>query len=96
MDTGQLILIIEDEKKISEIVKAYLEKEGFRVTLAENGGEGLKALKENPDLVILDLMLPDIQGEELCSTIRGSSDVRCKALQPEGARGAGQGPSAQV
>ena len=75
MDTGQTILIIEDEKKISGIVKAYLEKEGFRVALAENGAEGLKLLKENPDLVILDLMLPDMQGEELCSIIRGSSDV---------------------
>ena len=73
--TGQIILIIEDEKKISEIVKAYLEKEGFRVTLAGTGEDGLKALKENPDLIILDLMLPDMQGEELCSTIRGNSDV---------------------
>ena len=75
MDTGQIILIIEDEKKIAAIVKAYLEKEGFRVMLAENGADGLKVLKENPDLVILDLMLPDMQGEELCSTIRRSSDV---------------------
>lgn len=75
MDTGQIILIIEDEKKIAGIVKAYLEKEGFRVILAESGVDGLKALKENPDLVILDLMLPDTQGEELCSIIRGSSDV---------------------
>lgn len=75
MDTGQKILIIEDEKKISEIVKAYLEKEGFRVTLAGTGEDGLKALKENPDLIILDLMLPDMQGEELCTIIREGSDV---------------------
>jgi DNA-binding response OmpR family regulator len=75
MDTGQNILIVEDEKKISEIVKAYLEKEGFRVSLAETGNEALKALKENPDLVILDLMLPDIPGEELCKIIRENSDV---------------------
>ena len=75
MDTGQKILIIEDEKKISEIVKAYLEKAGFMVTLAENGEDGLKALKKNHDLIILDLMLPDIQGEELCTIIRESSDV---------------------
>jgi DNA-binding response OmpR family regulator len=75
MDTGQRILIIEDEKKISEIVKAYLEKEAFRVSLAETGNEALKALKENPDLVILDLMLPDIPGEELCKIIRENSDV---------------------
>jgi len=75
MDTGQRILIVDDEKKISEIVKAYLEKEGFRVSLAETGNEALKALKENPDLVILDLMLPDIPGEELCTIIRENSDV---------------------
>lgn len=75
MDTGQRILIIEDEKKISEIVKAYLEKEGFIVALAETGEDGLKSLKESPDLIILDLMLPDMQGEELCTIIRESSDV---------------------
>jgi DNA-binding response OmpR family regulator len=75
MDTEQRILLIEDEKKISEIVKAYLEKDGFRVTLASSGEDGLKALKKNPDLVILDLMLPDMQGEELCMIIRKSSDV---------------------
>lgn len=75
MATGQKILIIEDEKKISGIVKAYLEKEGFRVTLAETGEDGLKALKGSPDLIILDLMLPDMQGEELCKVVREGSDV---------------------
>ncbi len=75
MDTGQKILIIEDEKKISEIVKAYLEKEGFPVILAETGEDGLKLLKEGPDLIILDLMLPDMQGEELCAMIRENSDI---------------------
>jgi DNA-binding response OmpR family regulator len=75
MGTGQKILVIEDEKKISEIVKAYLEKEGYDVLLAESGGDGLKALRENPDLIILDLMLPDMQGEELCTLIRENSEV---------------------
>ena len=75
MDTGQKILVIEDEKKISEIVKAYLEKEGFIVALAETGEDALKSLKEAPDLIILDLMLPDMQGEELCKIIREGSDV---------------------
>ena len=75
MDTGQSILVVEDEKKISGIVKAYLEKEGYRVSLAETGKAALKSLKESPDLVILDLMLPDMQGEELCSIIREDSDV---------------------
>lgn len=75
MDTGQSILVVEDEKKISGIVKAYLEKEGYRVSLAETGKAALKSLKESPDLVILDLMLPDMRGEELCSIIREGSDV---------------------
>ncbi|HSB31314.1 MAG TPA: response regulator, partial [Candidatus Sulfobium mesophilum] len=65
MDTGQKesILIVEDEKKISEIVRAYLEKEGYRVKQAETGQQALKLLKDTVDLVVLDLMLPDIQGE---------------------------------
>jgi len=75
MDTGQSILVVEDEKKISDIVRAYLEKEGYRVSLAETGKAALKSLLESPDLVILDLMLPDMQGEELCKIIREGSDV---------------------
>ncbi len=77
MDTEQResILIVEDEKKISEIVRAYLEKEGYRIKLAETGEQALKLLKDTYDLVILDLMLPDIQGEELCRIIREGSDV---------------------
>lgn len=75
MDTGQSILVVEDEKKISDIVRAYLEKEGYSVSVAETGKAALKSLKESPDLVILDLMLPDMKGEELCSIIREGSDV---------------------
>lgn len=77
MDTEkrESILIVEDEKKISSIVTAYLEKEGFRVKLAETGEQALKYLKEAFNLVILDLMLPDMQGEEICRIIRESSDV---------------------
>ena len=77
MDTGkkELVLIVEDEKKISDIVKAYLDNEGFRIRVAENGSSALKLLKEHPDLIILDLMLPDMAGEELCSMIRETSEV---------------------
>lgn len=69
------ILIIEDEKKISDIVKVYLEREGFTVTAALTGKEGIAALKDRPDLIILDLMLPDMRGEDICETIRQDSDV---------------------
>lgn len=77
MATGkkEKILIIEDEKKISDIVKGYLEKEQYSVTAAGTGEEALKLLKQPFDLVILDLMLPDMKGEDICSLIRRSSDV---------------------
>lgn len=77
MDTEQResILIVEDEKKIADIVRAYLEKEGYRVRPAETGEQALKLLKDPVDLVILDLMLPDMQGEELCKVIREGSEV---------------------
>lgn len=91
-----LILVVEDERKISEIVKAYLEREGFRVLLAETGAQALTGLKEGPDLVILDLMLPDIQGEELCGVIRENSDVplimlTAKSGEEDRVRGLGLG-----
>lgn len=69
------ILIIEDEKQISQLLSAYLEKEGFTVSTADTGQEAIRLLKERFDLIILDLMLPDIQGEELCQSIREGSDV---------------------
>lgn len=71
-----IILIIEDEKKISTIMKSYFEKEGYRVFQAFDGQEGLDTFnKENIDLVILDLMLPKIPGEEVIKEIRNQSEV---------------------
>ncbi len=77
MDTGQKesVLIVEDETKIADIVKVYLEKEGYRVQHAADGAQALRLIRENFDLIILDLMLPDMQGEELCRVIRQSSEV---------------------
>jgi DNA-binding response OmpR family regulator len=69
------ILLIEDEKKISDIVKSYLEKEGFGVTTAATGEQALRLINKHFDLVILDLMLPDIDGETICTSIREASDV---------------------
>lgn len=70
------ILIIEDEKSVSEILKAYLEKEGYGVYSTESGLCGIELFrKEKIDLVILDLMLPDIEGEEVCKILRRISDV---------------------
>jgi two-component system response regulator VicR len=70
------VLIIEDEKNISDIVKLNLTKEGFNVNTAFDGQEGLeKALGTDPDLVLLDVMLPTLDGFEVCKKIREKSDV---------------------
>lgn len=69
------ILVVEDEKKIAEIVKAYLEKEGFDITVAQTGQKAISVLKNKFDLIILDLMLPDMDGEDICQTIRKDSDI---------------------
>ena len=69
------ILVVEDETKIAEIVKAYLEKDSFEVTVAHTGGKAVSLLKEGFDLIILDLMLPDMDGEDICETIRKDSDL---------------------
>ncbi len=70
------ILIVDDEMKIVEVVKSYLENNGYTVCEAYNGKEALdKFEKENPALVILDLMLPDMTGEEICQALRMKSRV---------------------
>lgn len=70
------ILIVDDEMKIVEVVKSYLENSGYSVYEAYNGKEALdKFEKVNPNLVILDLMLPDMTGEEICKALRKKSRV---------------------
>lgn len=70
------ILIVDDEPKIVEVLKAYLEKEDYEVLTSYNGNEALNIFrKESVDLILLDLMLPDISGEDLCKIIRADSKV---------------------
>ena len=70
------ILIIEDEEKVSEVIKAYLQKEGYEVYCTTKGYDGISLFnKIDFKLIILDLMLPDIDGEEICKIIRETSDV---------------------
>jgi DNA-binding response OmpR family regulator len=79
------ILIIEDEKSVSEILKAYLEKEAYGVYCTESGLDGIEIFrKEKIDLIILDLMLPDIDGEEVCKILRRISDVYIFMLTAKG------------
>ncbi|AVQ37790.1 response regulator transcription factor [Clostridium sporogenes] len=72
----ETILVIDDEVKIIEVIKLYLENEGYTVIQATSGIEALNKQSEfNPDLLILDLMLPDISGENVCERIREESEV---------------------
>lgn len=69
------ILIVEDDRKIAKIVKVYLENEGFRVISFEKGKDAIEfVMKEPPLLVILDLMLPDMSGEEVCQEMKEIGD----------------------
>lgn len=80
------ILIIEDEERVSEVLKAYLEKEGYKVYCTTRGLKGIELFKTiDFKLIILDLMLPDINGEDICKTIRKSSDVHIFMLTAKGA-----------
>jgi DNA-binding response OmpR family regulator len=73
---NERILIIDDEPSVHEVVRAYLERDGFIVYSARDGAEGLElAMTKRPDLLVLDLMLPDVSGEEICKQVRGRSDV---------------------
>ncbi|RCW74973.1 DNA-binding response OmpR family regulator [Saliterribacillus persicus] len=76
MITLTKVLIVDDEKMIGEVLTAYFEKEGWEIESAFNGVEALKKIKEmKPDVVLLDLMLPDISGEEVCRLTRMESNV---------------------
>jgi DNA-binding response OmpR family regulator len=73
---SQLILVVDDEPKVARLARDYLEKNGFRVITAADGQFALmSARREKPDLVILDLMLPQIDGREVCRILRRESDV---------------------
>ncbi len=70
------ILIIEDEESIWSLVKGYLDREGYQVEVATEGKQGLEmARHHHPDLIILDLMLPGMDGLEICRILRGESPV---------------------
>lgn len=71
-----LVLVIEDEESFRDALKFMLSREGFDVILAPNGAEGIKLFDSmNPDLVLLDLMLPEVSGTEVCKYIRTKSNT---------------------
>jgi DNA-binding response OmpR family regulator len=81
MKAGQTVLVVDDEPKILELVRSYLEINGYAVFCAGNGGQGLEFFEKSRDsgspvsLILLDLMLPDFSGEEFCKRVRRASDV---------------------
>lgn len=74
MIQGKTILVVDDEVKIVEVIKSYLENAGYQAACAYNGAQALGLFDScAPALVILDLMLPDMSGEDICRTIRKKS-----------------------
>ena len=70
------VLVVDDERKIRDLVRSYLEREGYAVLQADTGQRALEAVsRAEPDLVVLDLMLPDLSGEEVARSLRENSPV---------------------
>lgn len=76
MNSMKHIFVVDDEKSIRDLIKLYLEKENYRVSLFESGRDVLEAFNnQKPDLLVLDIMLPESDGLEVCREIRKTSDV---------------------
>jgi len=72
----QHILIVEDEEKIAELIRKYLQLEGYQSSHAKNGNEAISLYhKISPDLIVLDIMLPDMDGLEICKQLREYAEV---------------------
>jgi len=70
-----LVLLVEDDETVSEVVERYLEREGFHVEVIADGAEAVSRFDENVDLIVLDIMLPSIDGLEVCRQLRNKSAV---------------------
>ncbi|HCS74188.1 MAG TPA: DNA-binding response regulator, partial [Clostridiales bacterium] len=81
----QRIMVVDDDYNINQLIKLYLEKEGYKVTPVHDGNQVLKAFKDNPPaLVVLDLMLPGMDGWDICREIRKISDIPIIMLTAKG------------
>lgn len=79
------VLIIEDDHNIADLLRLYLEKEGYEVAIASDGGKGVERFREmHPSLVLLDLMLPVLNGWGVCRTIRAEADTPIIMLTAKG------------
>lgn len=85
METKIKILIVDDDENISELISLYLEKENYATKIVDNGNDVLEAVKSfNPNLVLLDLMLPGKDGYDVCKEIRQTSTVPVIMLTAKG------------
>lgn len=74
METKQKVLIVDDDQNICELLRLYIEKDGFSTVIANDGRKALELFrKENPDIVLLDIMLPELDGWQVCREIRKDS-----------------------
>ncbi len=74
--TGETILVVDDEANIRDLARLYLEREGFQVITASSGQQAIDQVKyDQPDLMVLDLMLPQIDGWEVCRRVRATSNL---------------------
>ena len=79
------VLIVEDDRNIADLLRLYLEKEGYEVSMAFDGGKGVALFKQvKPDLVLLDIMLPVLDGWGVCRSIRAESDCPIIMLTAKG------------
>lgn len=85
MTNNLKILVVDDDKHIAELLSLYLNKEGYETKEAYTGAEAVKVFKEfSPNLILLDLMLPEMDGYQVCSEIRKSSSVPIIMLTAKG------------
>lgn len=83
--TNNKILVVDDDKNICELLRLYLEKEGFEVSLAFDGREGIETFnKINPSLILLDVMMPNVDGWQVCREIRKTSQCPIIILTAKG------------
>ncbi|MGH2537754.1 MAG: response regulator, partial [Candidatus Promineifilaceae bacterium] len=74
--TGETILLVDDEANIRDLARLYLEKAGYRVLAAASGAQALQQVRQEPPaLMVLDLMLPEVDGLEVCRQVRASSNL---------------------
>jgi DNA-binding response OmpR family regulator len=85
MGASAHILVVDDEQMVREVVARYLEREGFRVTAVGDGQAAIRALTAAPDLIVLDLMLPKVDGLEVLRRARGTTDSAVIMLTARGA-----------